>query len=1120
MSVEKLVKAAVKDEQPALALTDTNNLFGGLEFAEKCWSAGIQPITGVQLHVDFAALAVGDGKPKDTRAPLVLLAQNAVGYQNLIALASKAYLDVPANETPHVSVALLAEYAGGLIALSGGVAGGLDAALRNGRADEALARMRALQAAFGDRFYIELNRLRQPNAHTIESELLDMAYAHGVPIVASNACSFAAPDDFEAQDALLAIADGETLANENRRHISAEAWFKPRSMMATVFADLPEALANTVEIAQRCTFRLGTRKPMLPRFVDISTGDIDVAEAVLLSQQAHEGLSQRIATHGLSAGLTEPDYRARLDFELGVISRMKFPGYFLIVSDFIKWAKAQDIPVGPGRGSGAGSLVAYSLMITDLDPIRFGLLFERFLNPDRVSMPDFDIDFCQDRREEVIAYVQEKYGHERVAQIITFGTLQARGVMRDVGRVLEMPYGQVDRLCKLVPNNPAAPVTLAQAVDGEPRLQEAADEEPVVRKMLDIALKLEGLHRHASTHAAGIVIGDRSLSELVPMYRDPRSTMPVTQFNMKWVEQAGLVKFDFLGLKTLSVMQAAVQLLEKRGVALNLATLPLDNPATYTMLAKGETVGVFQLESAGMRKAITDMKPDRLEDIIALVALYRPGPMANIPTYNARKHGLEAPDYIHPMLQPYLQETFGVIIYQEQVMQIAQAMGGYSLGEADLLRRAMGKKIKKEMEQQRERFVKGALEKGIAKKQASTIFDLLAKFADYGFNKSHAAAYALVAYQTAYLKANYPVEFLAASMTYEMHDTDKLSDFKREANRLTIPVMAPSVNSSRVRFDVEEGKICYAFAALKGLGEGAAEAIVQGRGHQPYASIADFVERLPPKQVNKRAVETLAAAGAFEDIEPSRALVYGNAERIIHAAHRTHEQEALGVMDMFGASPSQFTLTPQSAWLPAEKLQKEFDAIGFYLSGHPLDAYQNVIQKLHLYNWRSFGDMIRRGGEAGKIAATVLDMSERRTKTGNKMGIVSLSDPTGTFEVVMFQEKLAQLRDMFKTGATLVLSLEARVDGEDVRASISGAELLDAAAARVKRAVSITLNDMAALPKLQALLQTGGEAEVSLTLQLYDVAQEVELKLPRTYHLPPAVLAQLSTIAGVAGVVE
>src|SRR6202521_4850324 len=690
-----------------------------------------------------------------------------------------------------------------------------------------------------------------------------------------------------------------------RSQLTPEHYFKSREEMAELFADLPDALASTVEIARRCAFRPKVRSPILPRFSQ--TGEA-IDETTELRRRAETGLALRLSAHGPAAGHGEEEYHARLAFELDVIGRMQYAGYFLIVADFIVWAKGQGIPVGPGRGSGAGSLVSYALTITDLDPMRFGLLFERFLNPERVSMPDFDIDFCQYRRDEVIRYVQERYGRDQVAQIITFGSLQARGVLRDVGRVLEMPCGQVDRLCKLIPFNPAAPVTLAKAIEGEARLQEEAKQDPRVKRAFDIALKLEGLFRHASTHAAGIVIGDRPLAEIIPLYRDPKSDMPVTQFNMKWVEQAGLVKFDFLGLKTLTVIEAAARLLARRGVQMDIQKIPLDDKKSYDLLSRGETVGVFQIESTGMRKALVDMRPDRLEDIIALVALYRPGPMANIPTYNMRKHGQERPDYIHPKLEPILKETFGVIIYQEQVMQIAQELAGFTLGQADLLRRAMGKKIRKEMAAQRDRFVSGAIGNGVERYRAEDIFELLAKFADYGFNKSHAAAYAMVAYQTAYLKANYPVEFLAASMTLDMGNTDKLAEFHRDADRQGIKVFPPSVNLSAREFEVHEGAIVYAPAAIKGVGGQSVDAIVAARGDKPFVDLADFAMRVDPRAINKRTLECLTTAGAFDGLEPNRAAAFAAVDSMLALAQRAGANKATGQSELFSGAGTRPTL--------------------------------------------------------------------------------------------------------------------------------------------------------------------------------------------------------------------
>src|SRR6266480_4854687 len=753
LTIARLCELAKADRQPALALTDTDNMFGALEFSDKMAAAGIQPIVGCALAIDFAdqeALQRAGSAHLD-RPRIVLVAARENGYRSLMRLNSRAFLETAPSEPSHVRLSWLEGETEGLIALTGGPGGPLDAAFAAGQGHLAQARCEALEQLFGDRLYIELQRHGSRTERSIEPALIALAYARGIPLVATNEPLFATQDDYEAHDALICIAEGRLVAETERHQFTPEHRFKTRAEMAALFADLPEAVASTVEIARRCAFRPRVQAPILPRF-SVGADGAAADEAAELRRRAEAGLERRMRVHGIAPGHSVEEYRERLAFELNVIEGMKYPGYFLIVSDFIQWAKAQGIPVGPGRGSGAGSLVSYALTITDLDPIRFGLLFERFLNPERVSMPDFDIDFCQDGRDQVIRYVQQRYGRNQVAQIITFGTLQARGVLRDVGRVLQMPYGQVDKLTKLVPQNPAAPVTLAAAIAGEPKLQAFRDEDRVVARAFDIAQRLEGLTRHASTHAAGIVIADRPLSELVPLYRDPKSDMPVTQFNMKWVEPAGLVKFDFLGLTTLTVLDLAAKMVRRRGIEIDLSNLPLDDAKAYDLMARGETVGVFQVESSGMRRALIDMRPDRFEDIIALVALYRPGPMANIPTYCARKHGDEEPEYLHPLLEPILKETFGVIIYQEQVMQIAQVMAGYSLGEADLLRRAMGKKIRKEMEQQRERFVSGAVERGIQRGQADTIFELLAKFADYGFNKSHAAAYALLSYHTAYMK--------------------------------------------------------------------------------------------------------------------------------------------------------------------------------------------------------------------------------------------------------------------------------------------------------------------------------------------------------------------------------
>jgi DNA polymerase-3 subunit alpha len=798
---------------------------------------------------------------------------------------------------------------------------------------------------------------------------------------------------------------------------------------------------------------------------------------------------------------------------------MKFPGYFLIVADFIKWAKEQEIPVGPGRGSGAGSLVAWSLTITDLDPMRFSLLFERFLNPERVSMPDFDIDFCQDRRDEVITYVQNKYGHDQVAQIITFGSMQARVALRDVGRVMQLPYGQVDRLAKLIPNNPADPKTIAQALEEEPRLAEAKEEDEAVADLLDTATRLEGLLRHASTHAAGVVIGDRPLDQLVPIYRDPRSPMPVTQFNMKWGEPAGLVKFDFLGLKTLTTLQRCLELVSKRGIEVDLAALPLDDAETYQMLTRGETVGVFQLESAGMRKALIGMRPDAFEDIIALVALYRPGPMDNIPVYNACKHGEQEPDYLHPKIRHVLEETQGVIIYQEQVMQIAQILSGYSLGEADMLRRAMGKKIRAEMDKQRARFVDGAIEKsGLEKQRANVIFDILAKFADYGFNKSHAAAYALVAYQTAYLKAHYPAEFLAASMTLDMGNTDKLAEFKREAQRLEIDVVLPSVNSSQVSFDVRDGKIFYALAALKGAGEGAVEHLVNVRGAEAFSSLHQFFTRIDPKTLKKSTLETLVNAGAFDCLHPNRAQVFANIERLLSDAQRQQRDAEIGQNDMFGGTGEdgpKVELVAAEPWNTHDTLSRELQSVGFYLSAHPLDEYSERLEKMRVQNWAGFQANVRNGVAAGRLAGTVVSRSERNTRTGNRMGIVVLSDATGQFEAVLFSETLNKYRDLMEPGKSVVMICSADERPEGISLRVNDVKPLEAELASNRRAMRVFVRSADPIASLRKHLTLRGNDEVSVIVIEGAGDAEYEVKLQGGFTISAQLANAMRSLPGI-----
>ena len=1187
LQIGRLTEFAKAHDMPALGLTDSNNLFGALEFSNKMAAAGIQPIVGISLAIDFEETAGeplhgaasrgggggggggGTGAHKHHDGLLALLAMTEAGYHKLMKLASLAYDNASDDGHAHVTLTQLAEHGDGIICMTGGPAGPIDRAILDTRHELAAQRLARLQNIFSDRLYIELQRHGLASQMQVEPHLLELAYGKDIALVASNEAYFASPDDYEAHDALTCIADGRYVSEENRHRYTPEHFFKSQSQMATLFADLPEATANTIEIARRCHYRPLGKKPILPKFVQTKGGDDAAqvaAEARELAKQARAGLQARLKAQGLAKGFSQDDYIKRLDYELGIIQGMKFPGYFLIVADFIKWAKSQGIPVGPGRGSGAGSVVAWALTITDLDPLRFGLLFERFLNPERISMPDFDIDFCQDRRDEVIKYVQRKYGEDRVAQIITHGKLQARAVLRDVGRVLQMPYGQVDRLCKLVPNNPAKPTTLPEAIKEEPRLKEEARADPMVAKLLEMSQKLEGLYRHASTHAAGMVIGDRPLVELVPMYRDPKSNFPITQFNWKMVEAAGLVKFDFLGLKTLTVLQKAVGFIKRRGVDLDLSAIPLDDRASYDLLATADTAGVFQLESTGMRESLRKLKPDRFEDIIAMVALYRPGPMDNIPTYINRKHGEEPVDCLHPMLEPILKETYGVIIYQEQVIQIAQVMGGYSLGKADILRRAMGKKDKAEMARQQAEFVKGALQNGVKKEDAAFIFELVDKFAGYGFNKSHAAAYALVAYQTAYLKANYPVEFMAASMTLDMGNTDKLAMFASEVRKSGIELLAPCVNHSAVDFEPQDGGIRYSLAALKNIGEQAVESLTAERAaNGKFTDLADFARRLHPKILNKRGLETLAAGGAFDALEANRASVHGNVGNILALASRIEADNAAGTCDLFGTSePMPLDLLPKRAWTPMQRLTQEFDAVGFFLSGHPLDEYESVLAKLGVLKFTDFEAASARGVSSGKLAAIVVACRERKSAKGNAFAFAAFSDASGSFEAVVFSDTLTASRELLVAGTAVLIAVEADRDEDTLKLRVLSIRSLDQAAEGVSNGLRLVMDgallakSRKPLAELRALLQGGGvedgraggdgggaagEAakpvsrrrrgggELRLAMRIDDstdraardtdqAARDIEFKLPGSFDLSPGMRGQLQTVPGVLAVEE
>ncbi|MDQ2859353.1 MAG: DNA polymerase III subunit alpha [Pseudomonadota bacterium] len=1098
---------------PAVALTDRANLFGALEFSVITRESGVQPIVGCALPVT----GIGEGPPQRwARTPTVaVLAQNETGYRNLCELSSAAFLEVEAAEAPNVTWSKLARHAEGLILLSGGSDGPVDPLFAAGRAAEGGAALAEMRRVFVDRFYVELQRHGLASQAAAEPGLVAWAYANDAPLVATNDVHFAQARTWRAHDALLCIADGAFVDQEDRRRVTSEHWFKPAADMRRLFADLPEACDNTVEIARRCAFMVKKRDPILPRFPTVAGR----SENEELAQQAREGLRARLASAPPADG--EDVYWARLEREIGVIQSMGFAGYFLIVSDFMKWAVAHDIPVGPGRGSGAGSAVAWSLMITGIDPLRFGLLFERFLNPERISMPDFDIDFCQERREEVIAYVQARYGRDRVAQIITFGTLQARAVLRDVGRVMQLPLGLVDRLAKMIPNNPANPVTLARAIEMEPRLQAARRDDEAVAQVLEIALQLEGLYRNASTHAAGLVIADRPLTELTPLYLDPRASLPATQFNMKWVESAGLVKFDFLGLKTLTVIHRAVKHLERRGAGVALERLPLDDAATYELIASGHTVGVFQMEGQGMRDTLRKLRPASVEEITALISLYRPGPMDFIDDYVDRKMGRRPVDIL-PGLEAALAETFGVIVYQEQVMQIAQILAGYSLGEADLLRRAMGKKKKEEMDQQRARFLSGAAKHDVAPGAADDMFERMAKFAGYGFNKCHAAPYALIAYQTAWLKANAAVEFFAASMSLDLSNTDKLAVFYQDAKRRGVVILPPDVNRSGADFEVSGGQVLYALGAVRNVGAQAMAHVAEVReSGGRFADLFDFLERVDPRHVNKRALESLARAGAFDGLHPNRAQIVAGAETLIAYAQSMAADRASAQESLFGeqAEAARPRLPKTEPWNPVQQLDEELTAVGFYLSGHPLD---DMIEVLRRHRTTLLVDALAaaaNGAEAFRMAGMVRRRQERSSAGGGgKFAFVSLSDPTGEYEVLFPPEILRRCRDLLEPGRAIVLKVRARTADGEVRFFGDDAEPLERAIEKVRAGLRIHVSPaVTELKVLKARLTpaSSGGGEI-IFVAAFAGGREVEMKLPGRYLLDPAVRGALKIAPGVA----
>lgn len=1114
-----IAKLAKERGFPAIAICDRNGLYGTPAFAAACKAEGVQPIIGALLGV---------AREPDGRLDyLPLYAQDDAGWQNLCYLVSRAHLDRPLEIEPHVRLDDLMGRTEGLIALTGAGEGAAVRLLAEGRAGLARDMLERLAGLFPERLYIEIARRGDAAEEEAEDALVDLAYALDLPLIATNPANYGDPHMHAAHDAMLCIAHSTHIDNADRPRSNPEAYVKSAPVMEELFADLPEATANTLVVAQRCAFAPPIRRPILPSLAGDQEG-----EARMLAADAHAGLVARLSVYDDLSDEDRKVYTERLDFEIDVISRMGFPGYFLIVADFIKWAKSQGIPVGPGRGSGAGSLVAWALTITDLDPIRLGLLFERFLNPERVSMPDFDIDFCETRRGEVIRYVQERYGHDKVAQIITFGKLKARAVLRDTGRILQMSYGHVDRLCKMVPNHPTDPWTLPRALNGASDFKREYDNHGEVKRLVDLAMQLEGFPRNSSTHAAGVVIGDRPLSELVPLYRDPRSDMPVTQFDMKYVEGAGLVKFDFLGLKTLSVLRKAVDLLAARGIEVELHTLPWDDAQVYDLLKRGDTVGVFQLESEGMRRTLSAVKPTNFGDIVALVSLYRPGPMDNIPLFGKRKNG-EAPiEYPHPKLEGILAETYGIFVYQEQVMQAAQVLAGYSLGDADLLRRAMGKKIQAEMDAQRARFVSGCKEvSGIEAKQANELFDLIDKFAGYGFNKSHAAAYALLSYQTAWLKTHYPEEFYAASMCFDMHQSEKLAVFVDDLRRNGFTLLGPDINRSDAEFTVEQTEtghaVRYALAGIRNVGEKAMEQIVaERRTHGDFESLEDLFRRVPPGSMNRRQLEGLAGAGAFDSLEPNRAKVLANADILLAVADAAVRERQSGQAGLFGgeghAEPA-VRLVEAAPWTRAEQMAAERENFGFYFAAHPVEQFRAVASSNGALSYAALMDSgVSAGRRAAVMAALVESVSKGRTRRGADFVRADFSDNSGQFSAACFEESLVDSFQRWAADGTCVLlnvELDAPNPDEPPRITVRGARPLAEVRNSAQMLLTLDVQSVEALQELRGLLSEGakGKGEVLVRLRIADGAQPL-LRLGRSFELDGELAEQLLQIDGLANV--
>ena len=1098
LRIEDLAKYCKLNKVKSVGLCDSNNLCGALEFSELIAKSKTQPIIGTQIDIKY----------KNHFGKIPLFAKNLTGYKNLIKLSSKSFLEIDDNEEPHCKVEDIEKNYKGLILFSGSFDGLIGKLYFNNLADEVSLLFKRFKRLFNDNFYLEIQRHGEDGENIFEEFLLQSSNKLNIPIIATHEVFYLNKDMHEAHDAYLCVGEKTYVNVKDRKKYNDSHYMQTPDEINKLFSDLPDALENNRNFPLRISFRPKNSVPVLP---NIQTSKVENVDA-LLKEDSLKGLKNKLRDYVLPESdqkdqkLIINNYNKRLDHEINIISKMKYSSYFLIVADYIRWAKTNNIPVGPGRGSGAGSLVAWVLSITDIDPIKFGLIFERFLNPDRISMPDFDIDFCEEKRDLVFEYLKKKYG-KGVAHIVTFGKLKARMAFRDIGRVLGMPYGHVDTLCKMIPFDPSRPLSLKESIAREPRLQKEEKNDPRVKKLIELSLKLEGLNRNMATHAAGVVIPEENLSEFVPLYKDPSSNslLPSTQFDMYASENAGLVKFDLLGLKTLTVIQKTISLLQEKKISLDIKKIKLDDPKIFEMLSFGHTVGLFQLESTGMRDALVNMKPNKFDDIIALVALYRPGPMSNIPTYNQCKHGEKEPDYLHPKLKKILEPTYGVIIYQEQVMQIAQALSGFTPGEADILRKAMGKKKRAELEKQKENFVNGAVKKGINKDTASFIFKKIQPFAAYDFNKSHAAAYAMIAYQTAYLKAYYPNEFISASMSNELSNTEKLSEFFEELKRLKIKVHRPGINDSFADFVPKDNELFYALSAIKNVGYEAVSQLVNERiKNGRFKSISDFINRVDPKNINKLQLEGLVKSGTFDKIFENRKILYDNIPNIIQNCKTIHDNKVQNQSSLFSEESNKISYLisdkKTSNWSNNESLSKEFESVGFYLSNHPLTNYEDALKQFKV---KSFKDFEISKETESFIAGTVMTFKEKKSVKGNPFAIIKFSDLSKVYELFIFSDLLELNRESLKEGKSFLLTVLKDKENKDNRfrrINVRKIMSLDQVIKLNYPNVEIQMHNADDLDKLYKVINEKGNSKIKIYIKKDDKNYLFELRDKRKFN--------------------